>query len=232
MTVNFRWTHLWPVLSLFACAYAQAGRPMIVDDATITAAGNCQLEGWTQRASRQTEYWAVPACNVGGNWELSAGVARISQDSPGGTVRAGLIQAKTLFRPLDDNGWGIGLTLANQFRQGPNTSGDWSVLVPASVSLLDDAVQVHANLGVLHGMPGRRYAGTWGVGAEWEASDGLSLTLETDGVRHAPGVVQAGVRYAVIAERLTFDAGIGRTQGSAGRYITFGLTFVNAGLWR
>lgn len=219
----------WPVLTLLACAHAQAGRPMIVDDATITPADNCQLASWTQRASQQTEYWAVPACNVGGNWELSAGVARIRQDSPGGAVRAGLIQAKTLFRPLEENDWGIGLTLANQFRQGPNTSGDWSAIVPASVSLFDDAVQVHANFGILHGVAGRRHDGVWGLGAEWEVRDGVSLTLETDGVRHAAGVAQAGVRYALIADRLTLDASVGHQRGG-GRYVTFGLTFVGAGL--
>lgn len=222
----------WPVLMLFVCVYAQAGRPMIVDDASITAAGNCQLESWTQRASRQTEYWAVPACNVGGNWELSAGVARILQDGPGGTVRAGLIQAKTVFRPLAENDWGVGLTIANQFRQGPNTSGDWSVLVPASLSLFDDAVLVHANLGMLHGVAGRRHDGLWGLGTEWEVRDGVSLTLEADGIAHAPSVAQAGVKVDVIADRLTLDAGVGHQRGGGGRYVTFGLTLVGAGLSR
>ena len=57
----------------------------------------------------------MPACNVGGTWELAAGIGRIGPDDPAGTYRSGFLQAKTVFRPLQKNSWGIGLTIANQF---------------------------------------------------------------------------------------------------------------------
>jgi hypothetical protein len=56
----------WPMAALFACTCAQATRPMVVDDASITGPGNCQVESWTQRIPGRTEYWVMPACNVGG----------------------------------------------------------------------------------------------------------------------------------------------------------------------
>jgi hypothetical protein len=230
----------WPLLALpalLACGSAQAGRPMLVDDATITPAGLCQTESWTQRSARQTEYWLVPACNAGAGWELSAGVGRLGADGPGRAIGAGLVQAKTILHPLDPNGWGIGLTLANQFQEGPDTAGNWSVLVPVSVSLVNDAVQVHANLGVLHGVDGRAHDRSWGLGTEWAVDSRLTLTFEVDGAQHARAVTQAGLRYALRADRILLNAAFGRllgrddhTSAGTGRYVTLGLTLIGPGL--
>jgi hypothetical protein len=199
---------------------------MVVDDASITSPGNCQVESWTQRTSSQTEYWAVPACNVAGTWELAAGLGRIGPDGPGGAYRSAVVQAKTVFRPLEKNSWGIGLTIASQFRQGAGVAGDLSVLVPVSVSLLDDRVLVHANAGWLRAHASGRNDGYWATGAEWAARPRLTLTLETYGTGRGDGFAQAGARWTVVPGRLALDAGIGGRLGrlGAGRYFTFGLT--------
>lgn len=217
---------VWPAAALLACASAHAARPMVVDDASITSPGNCQVESWTQRTFSQTEYWAMPACNVGGTWELAAGIGRIGPDGRGGAYRAGVVQAKTVFRPLQTNDWGIGLTIANQFRQGTGLAGDLSVLVPVSVSLLDDRVLVHTNVGWLRAHADGRNDGFWAIGAEWAAQPRLSLTLETYGTGRGHGFVQAGVRWTVIPDRLALDAGVGSRSGRPGaeRYATIGLT--------
>jgi hypothetical protein len=199
---------------------------MVVDDASITSPGHCQVESWTRRTPSQTEYWAVPACNVAGTWELAAGLGRIGRDAPGGAYPAGVVQAKTVFRPLEKNGWGIGLTFANQFRQGAGVAGDLSVLVPASVSLLDGRVLVHANAGWLRAHAGGQHDGFWATGAEWTARPRLTLTLETYGTGRGHGFAQAGARLTVVPDRLALDAGIGSRLGRIGaeRYFTFGLT--------
>lgn len=220
---------LWPVAAMFACASVHATRPMVVDDASITSPGNCQVESWTQHTSSQTEYWAVPACNVGGTWELAAGAGRIGPDDPGGAYRSGVLQAKTVFRPLQKNSWGIGLTIANQFRQGGGLAGDLSVLVPVSVSLLNDRVLVHANVGWLRPHASGRDDGFWATGAEWTVRPRLTLTLETYGTARGHGFTQAGARFSVIPDRLALDAGVGSRIGRIGRtgaeaYFTFGLT--------
>jgi hypothetical protein len=91
---------------------------MVVDDASMSSTGTCQVESWTQRTQTQTEYWTVPTCKVGGNWELAAGFGRITHDGTDRAYRSGAVQAKTMFRPLEKNDWRMGLTIANQFRQG------------------------------------------------------------------------------------------------------------------
>lgn len=229
---------LLPLAALFACAAAHATRPMVVDDATITAPGNCQVESWTQHTTGQLEYWAVPACNLGGKWELSAGGGRIGPGGSAASYRSGVVQAKTVFKALDDDDdddddkddggidWAVGLTVANQFRQGTGAVGDLSVLVPLTVSLLDGKVLVHANAGMLHGRSGGRYDQFLAAGAEWSASERLTLTLESYGTRRTRGYAQAGARYAVIPDRLALDAGVGDRIGRFGaeRYYTIGLT--------
>ena len=217
---------LWPVTAVFACAAAHATRPMVVDDASITSPGNCQVESWTQHTASQTEYWAVPACNVGETWELAAGIGRIGPDGPGDTYRSGVVQAKTVFRPLQKNSWGIGLTIANQFRQGAGVAGDLSVLIPVSVSLLDDRVLAHANVGWLRAHANGQDDGFWATGAEWAVRPRLTLTLETYGTGRGHGFTQAGARFAVIPDRLALDAGVASRIGHIGaeRYFTFGLT--------
>lgn len=215
---------------LLACVPALATRPMVVDDASIEAPGNCQVESWTQRTAYQTEYWAVPACNFGGalqSWELSAGLGRVGPDGPGGAYRAGVFQAKTVFHPLQTNGWGIGLTVANQFRQGGGVAGDLSVLVPASLSRFDDRLLLHANLGWLHAHVDHRSDLFWAGGAEWAAHPVLSLTLEAYGTARGHALAQAGVRLTLVPERVALDAGIGRRigGGDSQRYATAGLTF-------
>ncbi len=223
----FRRRAIWPAAALFACVSAQATRPMVVDDAAITNPGDCQVENWTQRTFGQTEYWAMPACNVAQTWELAVGLGRIGPDGAGAAYRAGVMQAKTVFRPLEKNGWGIGLTIANQFREGAGIDGDLSVLVPVSLSLLDDQVLVHANAGWLRAHASGRQDGFWATGAEWAVRPRLTLTLETYGTGRGHGFTQAGARLTVIPDRLAFDAGIGSRTGRLGaeRYATIGLTF-------
>lgn len=219
-----------PVLRTCACAallcawpMAQAGRPMVVDDATILDPGDCQLEAWLQHTPQQREHWAMPACRVGA-WELGLGLGRIAPDASA-AYRARQLQAKTIFRPLRSNGWGIGLTVADQYRPGGGLSGDVSVLVPLSVSLLDDRVLVHANAGWLHRHGGRGGA-TWALGSEWAAAPGLALSLESYGQQHGRGYLQAGVRLDAMPGRLALDAGLGQRFGlrSVERYVTVGLT--------
>src|SRR5690625_4068501 len=87
---------------------AFAASPMVVDDADIVGAGQCQAETWLQRWSGYSEFWVMPACNVGGKTELSLGGVRASSRSR--HSYAVNFQAKTLLRPLATNSWGVALT--------------------------------------------------------------------------------------------------------------------------
>jgi hypothetical protein len=212
---------------LLAPVCAHAGRPMTVDDAAIAAPGQCQLETYAQHAQHYDEYWATPACNVGGDWELAVGGAW-ADDTAGPhsrTVHFGRVQAKTAFKPLETDGWGLGLVLADQFRTGRSGDGDLSANVPLSFSLRGDAVLVHVNLGVMRPADALRSNATWGSGAEFKLGERDSLTAEVYGQQRAGSRYQFGLAHALIPDHLQIDATWGRrlARGAVEQVVTVGL---------
>ena len=75
---------------------ANAARPMVTDDARLTKAGSCQVESWAKAYSGGNEFWALPACNPYGNFEMTLGVTASRYDSEPKTNDY-IFQANTLF---------------------------------------------------------------------------------------------------------------------------------------
>jgi hypothetical protein len=209
---------------LFAALPAHAGRPMTVDDAAIVAPGQCQLETYAQRADSAREYWATPACNVGGTWELAAGAGWAEDDVR--TSHFGRLQAKTVFKPLEAGGWGVGLVLADQFRAGRGMDGDISANVPLSFSLRDDSVLLHLNAGVVRALATRSTDATWGIGAEFKLNPRNSLTAEAFGQQRNGSRYQFGFAHQLIPDHLQIDATWGNrlvARGASEPVVTLGL---------
>ena len=215
------------LVSALGTPAAYAGRPMVVDDAAIVGAGNCQLESWMQDNPNSREYWAVPACNVGGNLEVAFGGARIT-GAQGGYI-AGVVQGKTLFKPLERNGWGTGLVFGNQFSRATGVVGDLYVSAPISFSFQDDRLLVHANLGWLREKNAARDVATWGVGAETRLSKRTTLTSETFGQQRGKTFVQLGLKHWLVIDRVQLDATYGnRVGGRPERFVSLGAVLFTA----
>ena len=202
-------------LAYMASAPAFAGRPMTVDDAAIVAPHQCQMETYAQRGEHALEYWATPACNVGGAWELGLG-AGWADDTSGPRSRvthSGRVQAKTVLKAMESGGWGVGLVLADQFRAGHAGSGDFSANVPVSFSLRGDAVLLHVNAGAVRTQAAPRLGASWGTGAEFRLDERTSLTSEIFGRQHDQTRYQFGFARALIPDHLQIDG----TWGSLAR---------------
>ena len=161
MRISPRWPGLYHgclmALALVVTAPAQAARPLITDDARVVDPGACQVETWVKRNRDSTEYWALPACNFTGTLELTFGGAR-TRDSDRSYASDIQAQGKLMLRPLEINAVGIAV-VAGTVRHPQADARDWFVYVPISVSLLDDRVVVHTNLGgVREGESGQRRA--------------------------------------------------------------------------
>lgn len=228
-------------LCLFLALPAWAARPFVTDDARLTTAGSCQLETWTRQYHESSEYWALPACNPGGNLEVTFGAARASYSETGVHTTDQLLQLKTLFKPLERNGWGAGLAVgyirhAKDQPPGPNQMGATYAYVPLSISLQDDRVIVHTNVGWLNDKASGKDRYTWGLGTEYyPRSPRLALVAETYGDGGNPGrpYWQTGLRYSIVPNLLQIDTTYGSqyTQGTVGRWISVGLRWTPARLF-
>lgn len=208
-------------LPLF-CAPVLAGRPLVTDDAAVTAPGTCQVEASLQRDPSQG--WVIPACNVAQGWEVGAGAGWIRTE--GRTQRALAVHAKTVFRPLTEDSWGAGLTLAQQQPTAHDSARDRTATLLFSAPVAPWAT-VHANLGGVHHRATRSAALTWAAALETSAGR-TGLTLEAFGERRAYRTWQAGWRWSAIQDVLDLDVAYGIQKGDGVRtpYAGLGMTWV------
>jgi hypothetical protein len=221
------------VVSLALLAWqntASAARPFMTDDARLTTEGSCQLESWTRRYSDRLENWALPACNPTGNFEITAGGGRFSADGQSASHDR-ILQAKTLFRPMQTNDWGWGLAVGRAghsgLQPGPNNLGNTYAYVPMSVSMRDDRVVVHANVGWVQDRQSRSNATTWGTGVEYWVHPKVMVIAESFGDDRQRPWVQTGVRFSVVPGLFQIDLTRGAQASGQGRHIwnSFGLRY-------
>lgn len=210
------------------CAFA--ARPFVTDDARLTTAGSCQLESWMRIYPDSKELWALPACNPTGNLEFTVGGGRARHDDAPATSDY-VFQAKTLFRPLETNDWGIGFAVGTirhpEINPGPNMLGNTYAYIPLSVSLNDDKVILHANLGWLKDKASGQNNLSWGVGSEFKVHARLLGIAETFGDNRSMSYGQVGVRYSVRPDLFQVDATIGQQLSGPGKnhWVSFGIRY-------
>lgn len=216
--------------SLLLCTVAQAARPFMTDDARLTTSGSCQIESWTRHYSDRNEYWALPACNPSGNFEITVGGGRFNAEGQPHSSDD-VLQGKTLLRQLEPNGWGWGLAFGTVrhpgAQPGPNHLGNRYAYVPLSVSMLDDKVVVHTNLGWTRERQTQRNLTTWGAGVEYWVHPRLMLIAETFGDDRQKPFVHSGLRVTIIPGLLQIDATRGSQPHGHGRtsWTSFGLRY-------
>lgn len=212
---------------------AQAAGAMVTDDARIVDAKSCQLETWLKKTSTGKEYWALPACNPTGNLELTLGGARVT-DPNGGRATDVSLQAKTLFKPLQTNDWGIGLAAGNLRHPATNTKSgrvdDPYVYVPVSFSFNDDRFVVHANLGWLRERETRCDRATWGFGSETQLAERTYVLAEVFGLGRDKPFYQVGLQFGIVPDRAQLMVTYGNRLGHGGEehWYTVGLNLFSA----
>lgn len=211
---------------------AHAARPMITDDARLTDGGACQVETWAHLHGSQHEFWALPACNPGGNFELTLGGALAYSD---GQQESGavVIQGKTLFKPLSTNSYGFGLAAGYASQPGSAHTGNPYFYVPVSFSLADDRVVIHTNLGYTRERENQENRLTWGVGSEIQIADRAWLIAESYGQDKGNPFFQMGVRYWIVPGHVQIDTTYGSQFGAISdqHWFSIGLRLISPTLF-
>lgn len=204
-----------PLALLLLIESTFAARPMITDDARIIDPQSCQVESWVKSSKYSDEFWALPACNPFGFFELTLGGSKFQgNDLSGSSDR--VIQVKTVFRQLKPNDWAIGLALgrANHLFKSDASNHDVYGYIPITWSLNDDQKFLHLNLGATKNQLDSVLRKTWGLGAELELTPNTFLIAETYGVDGVKPSYQAGVRHWFIPNKFQVDL----TTGSKSQY--------------
>ena len=227
-TAGIAFSIAFAVCAAFAST-VHAARPLVTDDARVVDPSACQVESWVRKNRDSTETWALPACNFTGNLELTFGGARTRDSDEGGTYASDLqFQGKTLFKPLEPNGWGMGL-VAGTVRHPQLPARDWFAYVPMSFSFVDDRFVVHVNAGWLREGESGRQRGTWGIGSETRLHPRLFFIAEVYGQNEGKASHQVGVRYWIVRDRVQLDATYGNIAGDriTDRWFSIGLRLLS-----
>lgn len=216
---------------------ALAARPMVTDDARLTDDGACQVESWVRLDRSSTELWALPACNPTGNLEITIGGA--FADNSTLHKADDVFQLKTLLRPLETNGWGVGLAagFARHIGAGIDEESDRKryLNLPVSKSLLDDRVVLHLNLGLADPVGVRGRYGTWGLGSEIDLDGGNNLLIvETFHPESGAPFYQFGLRHWIVPGRVQTDITYGDRFGAGPdrQAFTVGLRLISPPLFK
>lgn len=210
--------------ALFAAGHCHAARPMVTDDARVTEAGACQIESWWHQHRGGQELWSLPACNPGGNLEITVGGA-LSRSAGRMESGAQQVQAKTLFKPLATNGYGIGLAAGYVVLPGDTRSGAPYFYIPTSFSFADDRFVLHTNLGAIRERENHATRLSWGVGGELLVAADLYVIAETYGQDVGRPFFQLGLRYWIVPDRVQVDTTYGNRVAPSGdaRWFSLGL---------
>jgi len=229
---NMRRYHYVLVLHLPLPVFA--GRPLVTDDAGLTEAKTCQVESWIQRTDAVHEYWMLPACNLFGNFEIAAGGTRFRMDD-GNWQSSYLLQGKTLLKHLAPNSYGIGLAFGGLIPDRPTSTGGQEVssglladvsepedtsdslyaYVPVSLSLRNDAIVAHFNLGWNWERANNAHGITWGLAAVTDPTARWSIFAELYGDDRTDPYAHTGTSYELIANCVQLDVTFGRQLSGA-----------------
>lgn len=213
-----------------------AARPFVTDDARLTTAGSCQLESWVRIYSTSQEIWALPACNLTGNFELTMGGGRARSEGEQ-TASDYVFQAKTLFRPLEVNDFGVGIAVGTildpKINPESNLLGNLYAYIPFSASFKNNRVILHTNLGWLRDRASNKDKLTWGIGGEFWISSRFLAIAEAFGDHRNYPFWQVGGRFVIVPGLLQVDATVGHQSSfpTGGRWISFGVRLTPARLF-
>lgn len=204
------------LLSCALSSFAQAGRPLLTDDATIT--DDCQLESWWQRESSGHAFWQLPACNVGGVELAIGGAKRQSAE-----VDLFVLAAKTQLLTLKPYSFGITVQIEHELGEGNAMRGDTHLNFALTKSWHADDWLLHVNAGHV-----RRYQDNndWTLGIALQRQIARTQSVFIELYREAAGrpLYQLGYLIEPIRDRLQLDISFANRLSTKG-----GQEFYSAG---
>lgn len=215
---------------LVPASAAWAGQPLNTEDAAVLERSDCEVETslrrQTARAADPASGFALKAgCGVGWRTQVALG---LDAERIGGNTDQGLrLGGKTA---LNEAAAGQpAFALAWELAAARPTGGSFSLEDTSALAVtslkLRPALQLHANLGWSHSRSQKRNSTLWAVAVEQAASDRLDLMAEVHASdRDRAPWVAAGLRWALVPDKLSIDASAGlQASSTRARRVTLGV---------
>lgn len=209
---------------------AQAGRPLITEDAGVLDARDCELElvGSRERAGGDVPTvrgaGAQLGCGVGLSTQVALFAGRARAD--GERADALALVGKTALRALTETQGGVVIAWSvGGERSGGSFRHETTELKAVFTQPVDQWL-LHANLGWTRSESARQNGTLWSVAAERTGLGPFDAMAEVFGDDRDEPWLNAGLRWTAIADRLFVDASYGVQMNSArARLATIGLKF-------
>jgi hypothetical protein len=186
----------------------------VVDDAPIVDTGACQLAAWRGRLAG----WALPACQLLPNLEVTAGMGWLRDFGDGWHVDY-VVQGKYSLRDLEPGGVGVSVVAGAGLGPLAQAMGrsfhQLFAYVPASISTLEDRLILHVNAGWSmerepHGDHDHTHHHVlWGGRGDVGLSDRFTLIGEIFREGRETPEFQVGIRTTLIPDRVVLDVSYG-----------------------
>lgn len=196
-------------------AFANGGH-FLVDDATITDPGTCQLETWTSRVSGESVWILQPACSTQGGWEFAVPLVYSWSDSE--VTEVGL-EAKTIVSE-DVYGGALAFTVGLVMDTVDDEFAGGFVNIPYSREL-NAYWTLHLNAGTEYDRIGKYWNALWGVATTYALTQHIDVITEVAGVGSDDPIFGFGARYQF--DRFDLDLGIARDTQVNDTIYTIGL---------
>ena len=220
------------LFSLAAIDRQAQAQQMIVDDTDITTARSVQLEAWYG----EVETWIQTGVGLNHVWEFTPGIILDSNNDFAISNYVG--EFKFIPGDLDFEGWSYGWVLGMIFddRMGVD---EFYTYLPYTFSVLDGSTLLHANVG----LGGDRVDGEWdyaaiyGVRADFDIVDRITLLTEVYTTNIEPPNFQGGLRLHLVPDRLEMDITYGEgfdtnlSNPGINRGLNIGISLTPGALW-
>lgn len=210
--------HLPTLLSCLAAMTAwdaQAGRPLLTDDASVNDQGQCQIEAWLDSTGDARSHHLAPACGLIEGLELGFELIRVSPSDEQAQARG--IGVKWAPDWATWQGWRFGLKAGTASEKAAD-GHQWHQSITGFSTLasvpLDAQWTLHLNLGRERNKLDQVSTNNYGVALAWAPHERWLVFAEVVGHGNTPATQATGLRWWLLPEQLGLDATASRSNAT------------------
>ncbi|KGM39284.1 hypothetical protein JY96_02575 [Aquabacterium sp. NJ1] len=210
--------HLPPLLSCLATLTAwdaQAGRPLLTDDASVNDQGQCQIETWVDSTPDARSHHFAPACGLIDGLELGFELIRVAPSEEHAQTRAFGVKWAPDWATWQ--GWRFGLKAGTSSEKAADGL-QWHQSIVGFSTLasvpLDAQWTLHLNLGRERNKLDQVGTNNYGAALAWAPHERWLVFAEVVGHGNTPATQAVGLRWWLLPEQLGLDATASRANAT------------------